>query len=184
MSGFQPAIGYLESCEPGELVRMRVGENTEWALTCARQSNFAHSIVILGGPNGACTRNLQAQGRVGDFDIPVLKYGKKFTFEIGHTGPVTIVVGESRPIAGRLLQCGDDLYLVAQMEEGGLDYIYLKECKLHSEPGGHRALYWRWRLIHEDIKKDGWPATLLEFDASVAIADSKAQTIKAPQLVP
>jgi hypothetical protein len=96
---------------------------------------------------------------------------------------VSIVKGNLNNIPGCILQANEDLYLVAEMEEGRFDYILLANGKVHSEPGGHRALYLRWALVHPEIKKNGAQAVLLEIDASDhTFSDSKA--IKAPELVP
>jgi hypothetical protein len=183
MSSFRPQIGYLDKCEPGELVRMRVGESSAWAIACARQSAFAHGVLILGGPRGARTRNLRGQGRPGDLDVPVLLYGKNFALEVDHTGPVNIVVGDTKKVPGRILQANDDFYLIAEMEEGGLDYVLLGAGRVQSEPGGHRALYWRWTLVHNEITNNGFRLVLVEFDSSKGTL-SEREAVKAPELAP
>jgi hypothetical protein len=183
MSSFQPSLGFLDKCEGGELVRMRVGDSSTWAITCARQSAFAHSILILGGSKGARTRNLRREGRIGDLDVPVLRYGKKFGVEVDHTGPVNIVVGDTAKIPGRILQANNDFYMVAEMEEGGLEYVLLGNGTVHSEPGGHRALYSQWALVHNEITKNGYPLVLMEFDASKDTRSEK-DAVRAPALSP
>jgi hypothetical protein len=165
MAPFKPRFGHLDKCEAGELVRMKVGDTSTWAIVCVRQGAFAHTVVLLGGREGARSRNIRSEGRASDVDIPVLRYGKDFDLEVDHSGPVVLVLGEIKKIPGRVLQAGDDLYLVAAMEEGGIDYISLGSGSVHSEPGGPRALFSRWTLSHHHITRDGFSIRLLEFEA-------------------
>jgi hypothetical protein len=165
MASFKPKFGYLDKCDPGELARMKVGDVSAWAIVCARQSAFAHAVVLLGGKEGARSRNIRSEGRISDFDIPVLRYGKNYDIEVDHSGPVVLVAGETKKSPGRVLQANEDLYLIASMEEGGMDYILMGKGSVHSEPGGARALFSRWALSHHEITRYGFPVRLLEFDA-------------------
>jgi hypothetical protein len=124
----------------------------------------------LSEAEGPKSVNLKDEnGRLaGEFaTIPVLAYGKQYALEPDHTGPIVLVAGEMKRIPGRILQAKDDWYLVTRMEHGGIDYILLNGSgQIHTEPGGERALYSRWRLVHESIlNEDGIPRTLIQFDA-------------------
>ena len=79
---FKPRLGYLDKCEAGELVRMKVGDTSTWAIACVRQSAFVHTVVLLDEREGARSRNIRSEGRMSDFDIPVLRYGRDFDLEV------------------------------------------------------------------------------------------------------
>jgi hypothetical protein len=100
--------------------------------------------------------------------VPVLSYGREYVIEPDHSGPITLLTGETKKIPGRILQAKQDWYLLTKMDPGGtMDYLLLDGSgKMFSEPGGERALFSRWRLIHEQIKRDGLHQTLLQFDTS------------------
>jgi len=176
MSIFIPTFEFIGSCKAGDLVRVKVGDTSEWAILGARQSGFAQPLMILNATTGPKTVNLFSEGRIeGDFaTIPALQYGSEFEIEPDHTGPIALLAGETLKIPGRILQSGSDLYLIGKREDGGLDYVHLGNYTVHSEPGGQRALYSKWRLTHKAILRDGKPRALLDFEAPKAVRSQKA----------
>jgi hypothetical protein len=175
MAVFVPKFEYLGNCKPGQLVRLKEGDETQWGITCGNEGRFVAPVLIMT-PTEVKTVNIMEGGRVtGDFDrIPVLVYGTDYNIEPDHTGQVVLVAGEVLKIPGRILQANDDLYLVASSEAGRVDYVSLPNAKVCSEPGGYRALYSRWRLTHKSVTRDGVPRTLLEFDATKVAQKRKA----------
>src|SRR5712691_7042733 len=171
MSAFIPKFEYLGNCQSGELVRLKVRDESQWAIMCAVDGHFVRPVMILS-PTEVKTVNIAEDGRiVGDFDrIPVLSYGKDYTIEPDHSGQIILVAGDISKIPGRILQSKDEWFLVAAAEGGHMDYVSLKDAKACSEPGGPRALYSRWRLTHKHITRDGVLQTLLEFDATKLVA--------------
>jgi hypothetical protein len=157
----------LENCKPGQLVRLKEGDETRWAITYEIEGRFVAPVLIMSLTE-VKTVNIREGGRVtGDFDrIPVLVYGSDFSIEPDHTGQIVLVAGEISKIPGRILQAKEELYLVAASEAGRVDYVALLDATACSEPGGYRALYSRWRLTHKHVTRDGVPQTLLEFDAT------------------
>jgi hypothetical protein len=175
MAVFVPKFEFLGDCKPGQLVRLKEGDETRWAITCEIEGRFAVPVLIMSLTE-VRTMNIMEGGRVtGDFDrIPVLVYGSDFGIEPDHTGQIVLVAGEISKIPGRILQTKEELYLVAASEAGRVDYVTLPGAKVCSEPGGYRALYSRWRLTHKHITRDGAPQTLLEFDATKLVQKRKA----------
>src|SRR6266436_6800935 len=175
MTTFVPKFEYLGNCKPGELVRLKLGDEFPWGIMCRRAGHYVAPVLILG-PTEVKTVNIMEGGRItGDFDrIPVLVYGTDYTIEPDHTGQIVLVAGEISKIPGRILQSKDELYLVASAESGRVDYVSLATAKVCSEPGGNRALYSRWRLTHKHITRDGVLQTLLEFDATKLMQKRKA----------
>ena len=159
MAAFVPKFEFLGNCKPGQLVRLREGDETRWAITCEVDGRFVAPVLIMSLTE-VKTVNIKEGGRVtGDFDrIPVLVYGSDFSIEPDHTGEVVLVAGEISKIPGRILQ----------------DYVALPGAKVCSEPGGYRAMYSRWRLTHKHITREGVPQTLLEFDATKLAQKRKA----------
>jgi hypothetical protein len=168
MAPFKPQFKFIGDCAPGELVRMRTGEQeTSWAIYCAAQSRFVHCAAVLGA-GGATAVNLYDQGQLArDFaTIPVLAYGNGYAIAPDHGGPVTIMTRETPKIPGAILQAKGDYFLMTKMESGSFDYLLLDGSgKILSEPGGERAIYGRWRLVHSEIVRDGVPQSLMQFDA-------------------
>jgi hypothetical protein len=119
-----PQLKYLADCEPGELVRLQVGNEARWAIRCARTGQI-EPVLILGSTE-IKTVNIREGGRItGDFDtIPVLAYGTDYTIEPDHSGPITILVRDAKQIPGRIVQAESGLYLVA-VAEGyrNMDYV-------------------------------------------------------------
>jgi hypothetical protein len=175
MALFVPKFEYLGNCKPGNLVRLKEGDETRWAITCGNEGRFVAPVLIMSETE-VKTVNIMDGGRItGGFDvIPVLVYGADFTIEPDHTGPIVLVTGEISKIPGRILQSKEDLYLVAASAAGRVEYVSLPGAKVCSEPGGNRALYSRWRLTHKGITRDGVPQTLLEFDAMKVAQKRKA----------
>ncbi len=167
MAVFVPKFDFLGNCKPGQLVRLKEGDETPWAITCEVDGRFVAPVLIMNLTE-VKTVNIKEGGRItGDFDrIPVLVYGPDFSVEPDHTGQIVLVAGEISKIPGRILQAKEEFYLVAASEAGRVDYVALPGAKVCSEPGGYRALYSRWRLTHKHITRDGVPQTLLEFDAT------------------
>jgi hypothetical protein len=182
MMTFVPKFEYLGNCKPGELVRLKVGDESRWGIMCSRAGHHVAPVLILSATE-VKTVNIMEEGRItGDFDrIPVLVYGKDYMIEPDHSGPITLVAGEMAKIPGRILQAKryeseakDEFYLVATAEGRGTDYVSLMgDAKACTEPGGCKALYSRWRLTHKQITRDGVPQTLLEFDATKVVPTRK-----------
>jgi hypothetical protein len=166
MAAFVPKFEFLGNCESGQLVRLKEGDETRWAITCQVEGRFAAPVLIIS-PTEVKTVNIKEGGRItGDFGwIPVLVYGPDFTIEPDHTGQIVLVAGDISKTPGRILQAKEELYLVAASEAGRVDYVALRGARVCSEPSGDRALYSRWRLTHKHVTRDGVPQTLLEFDA-------------------
>ena len=175
MAAFVPKFEFLGNCKPGQLVRLREGDETRWAITCEVDGRFVAPVLIMSLTE-VKTVNIKEGGRVtGDFDrISVLVYGSDFSIEPDHTGEVVLVAGEILKIPGRILQAKEELYLVATSEAARVDYVALPGAKVCSGPGGYRALYSRWRLTHKHITREGVPQTLLEFDATKLAQKRKA----------
>jgi len=175
MAAFMPKFEFLGNCKPGQLVRLKEGDETRWAITCDVESRFVAPVLIMSLTE-VKTVNVMEGGRVtGDFDrIPVLVYGSDFSIEPDHTGQIVLVAGEISKIPGRILQAKEEFYLVAASEAGRVDYVALPGAKVCSEPGGNRALYSRWHLTHKHITRDGVPQILFEFDAAKITQKRKA----------
>src|SRR5271168_1627516 len=95
MSAFMPKFEFLGNCKPGQLVRLKEGDETRWAITCDVESRFVAPVLIMSLTE-VKTVNVMEGGRVtGDFDrIPVLVYGSDFSIEPDHTGQIVLVAGE------------------------------------------------------------------------------------------
>src|SRR6266446_5860811 len=126
MAAFVPKFEFLGNCEPGQLVRLKVGDETRWAITCKIEGRFVAPVLIMSLTE-VKTVNIMEEGRfTGDFDrIPVLVYGSDFSIEPDHTGQIVLVAGDISRIPGRILQANEELYLVAASEAGRVDYIAL-----------------------------------------------------------
>jgi hypothetical protein len=48
MEKLQPEFKFLESCQPGELLRLNLGEQTQWALT-GQSGNGLFPVIVLTG---------------------------------------------------------------------------------------------------------------------------------------
>jgi hypothetical protein len=174
MAVFVPKFEFLGNCKSGQLVRLKEGDETRWAITCEVDGRYVAPVLIMG-LREVKTVNIMEEGRItGDFDrIPVLVYGADFSIEPDHTGQI-VLAGEISKMPGRILQAKEELYVVAASEAGRVDYVALPGAKVCSEPGGYRALYSRWRLTHKHITRDGMPQTLFEFDATDVTQKRKA----------
>jgi hypothetical protein len=105
MDALFPRLGYLADCKPGELVRLKVGDETRWGIKCARVGQQHEPVLILSSAEIKTVNIRQGGGITGDFDaIPVLVYGTDYIVEPDQSGPITLVAGDAKEIPGRIVQ--------------------------------------------------------------------------------
>src|SRR5260370_35024526 len=117
MAVFVPKFEFLGNCKSGQLVRLKEGDETRWAITCEVDGRYVAPVLIMSLREVKTVNIMEGGPITGDFDrIPVLAYGSDFSIEPDHTGQIVLVAGEISKTPGRILQAKEELYLVAALE--------------------------------------------------------------------
>src|ERR1039458_1442516 len=86
----------LDSCKPRDLIRIKLGERTEWALVGSPGNEYL-PVFVLSSDGTAHYFNVM--GTMGclkqKFEAPVLCYGQDYTLLPNHAGPCDLVTDAS-----------------------------------------------------------------------------------------
>jgi|SRR5712671_1465220 len=165
MSKTSSEFGFLDKCEAGQLVRVKIGSIGEWAIVGARDRPIFPLVVLTGADSPYCI-NLYQNGHIdGDFDTyAVLKCGTDYEIVPDHAGPCEIGVGQMFKRAGSLVLADTDRYLVVgQRGQQPTRYFDIATGKLRGEPGGNTAWYAGWTLWSNLLRPIVDRSPLIEF---------------------
>src|SRR5262249_18363331 len=141
-------FGFLEECEPNQLVLVKIEESGEWAIVGARERSM-FPLVVLTGVDAPYCINLHQNGHIeGDFETyAVLKCGTDYEIVPDHTGPCEIGLGQKLKKPGSFVLADADRYpIVGARRQKGMRYFNIATGKLQSEPGGSTAWFAGWTL--------------------------------------
>ena len=150
-------FGYLEACEPRELVRVKIEQNGEWAIVGIRSNNY-FPIIVLSGQAAPYIINVIHDGFIdGDFGrYPVLKYGQDYRVVPNHQGRCELGDGTLFKKKGALVLTKAGIYLAAGVnKQSGVRYLDLQNGNLQGEPGGERAAFEGWTLLVDSLAQSG-----------------------------
>jgi hypothetical protein len=140
---FIPSFKFLEDCKPRDLVRINLGDRTEWALVGTKNDHMVLICVVTG--QGAPYLFDAAAGYIGtvkpEYDNPVLWYGQDYSFRPDHAGPCDVNAGPLFGLHGTMLQSDANtkstLFLCCAFPERGTKKAYynIESGNFSAEPG-------------------------------------------------
>jgi hypothetical protein len=163
----KPQLKFFEQCKPGELVRGKFFEKTEWALI-ANRNNELQNVVLFA--DDQAPRGFNAFSRGDIMQVSCLTYGDKLDIVPEYDGPCDVGFGLQADLPGQLILTENDLVLVTTYANRiGYGYFYetTKEIK-GSQPGGQMAVFSKWSIWIRDLFGYPNPSKLLEGHASSA----------------
>jgi hypothetical protein len=160
-----PLFEFVKDCKPGDLLRVKIDDASEFAILGASEGRGLLALVVLKNDEPPFTINLLESGHIdGDFETyAALVYGK---YEIlpDHSDRCEIGTGPLFTTAGALVLTEDGPTLVVTMKTSkDLRYFDLTTWKLRGEPGGKRAAFKAWSLWHDDLAQSASSARLLGY---------------------
>ena len=156
---------FIHKCKPGDLVRVKIEDSSEFAILGAHEGIGLRSLVVLRDNEPPFAINLLESGRIdGDFEsYAALVYGKCELLpdhadrcEIG-TGPLFGKIGSL------ILTDGSKFLVVAGKTGGALRYFDLDSWTLRGEPGGQRAAFKTWSLWQDGLAQAVLSARVLGY---------------------
>src|ERR1700738_5591313 len=67
MTAFVPKFEYLGNCKPGQLVRLKEGDETRWAITCSIEGRFVAPVLIMSETEVKTVNIMEGGPITGDF---------------------------------------------------------------------------------------------------------------------
>jgi hypothetical protein len=169
----KPEIKLLEQCKPGELVRGKFFDKTEWALIANRSDEHQlQNVVVLGDepPRGF---NAYSHGSI--MQVSCLNYGDKFRIVPEYDGSCEVDFSLPPVTPGQLIVAEKDVILVAgytkQIGFKSIAYYYATTKDLKGQPGGQMAIFSKWSIWIEDLFGYPNPSKLLERGVTGLIGD-------------
>jgi hypothetical protein len=174
----------LTDCEPGELVRFRVGNETQWAIVGRPLSK--HFPVLILSEQPYCLNAFEEKTDAIQLELEqhaVLSYGDGYELIPDHAGFCQVGLGA-------LFETGGALILQGQLPNGtGLSGRYLRTFPFQpsepayyfeldtglalSEPRGNRAAFAQWVLSLKADGQDGQDLiTVKKFEVPTADASA------------
>jgi hypothetical protein len=149
----EPAIAFklLEDCVPRDLIRINLGESTEWALVSTKGHGLLVVVVLSGAAAPYCFNAMGSMGVKPEFEHPILCYGNSYILTPDHTGACDVNSGRLFGANGSLLlsevNSNKSLFLRCDFpERGTASYYNIAIGSLGAEPGGGRASFGQWSL--------------------------------------
>ena len=186
MEKLEPEFKFLETCQPLELLRINLGEQTEWGLT-GRAGNGLFPVLVLSGEDAPRCFNA-AEDPGGNLKIhflraPTLSYGHAYTLVPDLAGPCDVYEGPLFSAHGALVVTGpisvgsqghplSNARKLLRVKFANRPYVHfdLLTGALRGAPEGNqdRAAFGRWVLLlnHEanDPKKQ---LCVMQFSAEI-----------------
>ena len=164
----KPQLKLLEHCKPGELVRGKFFETTEWALI-ANHGNELQNVVLLANNQPPTGFNAYSHGDI--MNVSCLSYGDKVRIVPAYDGACEVGFGLQVDRPGQLVLAQEDVILVTTYPKRGNPIAYLyegaKEIK-GGHPGGHMAVFSEWSIWIDDLFGYPNPAKVFEGHATSA----------------
>jgi hypothetical protein len=166
-------LGPLAECGARELVQVKSGSTVEWAIVGAQAPGY-FPLVLLTGDNAPRVINVASDP--GDFArYPVAKYGMSYRLAHDPTGPSQIGDGELFRTAGSLVLTEDgDWHLLVNPEgQSAIRWLHLGTGKIMGERGSHKMAFGYWNLCIEGLLEEPSETTLLNYSASIDVAEDE-----------
>jgi hypothetical protein len=177
MSEKLPNFKALDSCAPGELIRIRLGKDTEWALTGRRSGEFFPVFVL---PKEGAPYFLNVFGPMdilkSGYENPVLSYGHHYELRPDHKGPCDVTSGPLFEVEGALILSGTDYSIQGEFRnEKRAPMHYDFSGVATGKPGGSKAVFGQWSLrLLPSITGEEEPIPVISFAAKPAKRKSEA----------
>jgi hypothetical protein len=138
-------IGPLVTCEPRELLKVRVAESTQWAIVGV-QSRGYFPLILLTGENPVTVVNVAPDP--GDFErFPVVKFGREYRLLPEVNGKCEIGDTPLSKSPGSIVFAQKQWYLVVQKyQEQGMRWVNVQSGDVQGEPGSDRIAFASWTL--------------------------------------
>jgi hypothetical protein len=154
----------LLECKPGELVRINLGDRTEWAIVAKRVPTIT-PVVVLSGEGAPYTINAEDDAGLKDefADRAVLSWGSEYSLGIGdvHFSHCDVHDGILFGRNGSLILTDGEKYLRCYDHRRQPRFLCIGTGELRSEIGTkNRAAFGEWHLW---LNKDGEPPTAFTF---------------------
>jgi hypothetical protein len=162
-------LGPLAQCAPRELVQVKVGDPTEWAIVGAEDPGY-FPLIVLSGDGAPFVLNVSPDP--GEFETrAVAKYGTNYRFAFDPMGPCQIGDGTLSKTVGSVVLTDDgDWHLIVNNHmQKGVRWFHLESGKITGEPGLQRIAFGSWSLFIEGLKQEPSEFTLLEFPKPSAV---------------
>jgi hypothetical protein len=146
-------LGPLAQCTVRELIRVKVGNGTEWAIVGAQDPGL-FPLVLLTGKSAPFVVNVPPNDP-GDFETyPVAKYGLDYRFAHDPNGPSEIGDGPLSKTAGSLVltEAGDWHLIVNQYRQATVRWFELGSGKIVGDRGIRRIAFSNWDLCFEGLR--------------------------------
>lgn len=155
----KPQLKFLEHCKPGELVRGKFFDKTEWVLI-ANRNNDLQNVVLFADNQPPRGFNAFSRGEI--MQVSCLSYGDKLRIVPAYEGPCDVGFGLQADIPGQLILTENDVILVSTYANRiGYFYETTKEIKV-SPPGGQMAIFSKYSIWIDDLFGYPSPSKLLE----------------------
>jgi hypothetical protein len=173
MEKVQLEFKFLETCQPSELVRLNLGDRTEWAIV-GRPSNALFPVLVLTGEDAPRCLNAAADSggnlKLHFQRVPTLSYGHGYTLLPELAGPCDVSDGPLFSAHGALIIVGfgaaqakgpivaADRRLLRIKFDGGRPFVFfdLNGGHLTGTPDGNldRAAFGKWSLLLDENPND------------------------------
>jgi hypothetical protein len=150
---------YLEHCEPGDLIRLRLSAKTQWAIVGQRTSNNYLPLVTIEEKPSCLNVSDQIGGVKDDFNrVAVLHYGS-FDIEPDHRESCEVGPGTALLLKpGSFLITKEDRYLSCT-EDQSIAFLCLSNWKIHRNTSTAVAAFSHWNI---------WPKQAPDDEALIA----------------
>jgi hypothetical protein len=139
----------LDSCKPGDLIRIKLGEPVEWAFVGKKVSPGMFPILVLTGKAEPYFLNVvnDMDALKQAYELPVIFYGRAYAVEPDHIGPCQIDTG---PLFGNgsiiIAQAERVIRADFENQKARAMFYRIDSGEVRGEPGGARAAFAKWKL--------------------------------------
>ncbi len=169
MEKMQPEFKFLEDCQPCELVRLNLGDQTQWALTGQPGNGLFPVIVLTGDDSPRCINAATDAGgnlKIHFIRVPTLSYDRAYSLLPDLAGPCDVHDGPLFSANGALIITGpvtagsvgpiliEGATFLRVKFSGGRGYVHfdLTSGRFSGAPEGNqsRAAFGNWTLLLND----------------------------------
>lgn len=148
-------LGSLASCKPGELVKVKANDRTEWAIVAAQaRGNEYPPLIFLTGANAPLLRNIDSKDP-SDFKT-VAKFGTKRRVELDLNGQCQIGNDKLSKTAGSLVitEDGNWRLVVNKYQQAALRWFDLRSGGELGDTEVARIAFGKWTLFLEGGERE------------------------------
>jgi hypothetical protein len=148
-----PELKFLKECSGGELVRVKTGDGSQWAIVGKPDRRYQPIVLLSTTIPPMAVDMLEGGAVAGDFErYSALSFGTKYSILPQYQGSCQLGAGSLFTKAGSFIFADKEQYLLTSRERStSIMWFDFRTGGMSSRQGGQRAAFAGWELRVEGL---------------------------------